>query len=91
LEVHALHPVHRYTHYLPAAHPDAALDITGFQKSGLSNALSSTPSWPSALSRWFSAKGCASFGSHAGTVLLDDPDHGVQGDRVLHRRYTVKR
>ncbi|HTF48433.1 MAG TPA: dihydrofolate reductase [Pseudonocardia sp.] len=31
------------------------------------------------------------FGSHAGTVLLDDPDQVVQGDRVLHLHYTVKR
>ena len=31
------------------------------------------------------------FGRHAGTVLLDDPDQVVQGDRVLHLHYTVKR
>ncbi|WP_204301314.1 dihydrofolate reductase family protein [Actinoplanes campanulatus] len=31
------------------------------------------------------------FGSHTGTVLLDDPDTVVQGDRVLHLHYTVKR
>jgi dihydrofolate reductase len=31
------------------------------------------------------------FGSHAGTVLLDDPDQVVQGDRVLHLHYTVRR
>ena len=31
------------------------------------------------------------FGGHTGTVLLDDPDHVVRGDRVLHLRYTVKR
>ena len=29
--------------------------------------------------------------SHAGTVLLDDPDQVVKGDRVLHLHYTVKR
>jgi hypothetical protein len=31
------------------------------------------------------------FGSHTGTVLLDDPDRVVQGDRVLHLHYTVQR
>jgi dihydrofolate reductase len=31
------------------------------------------------------------FGSHAGTVLLDDPDQVVQGDRVLHLHFTVRR
>jgi dihydrofolate reductase len=31
------------------------------------------------------------FGSHAGTVLLEDPDTVVQGDRVLHLHYNVKR
>ncbi|MBN9113386.1 MAG: dihydrofolate reductase family protein [Pseudonocardia sp.] len=31
------------------------------------------------------------FGSHTGTVLLDDPDQVVQGDRVLHLHYTVAR
>ncbi|MEV6347101.1 dihydrofolate reductase [Actinoplanes sp. NPDC051851] len=31
------------------------------------------------------------FGGHTGTVLLDDPDAVVQGDRVLHLHYTVKR
>jgi dihydrofolate reductase len=31
------------------------------------------------------------FGSHTGTVLLDDPDMVVQGDRVLHLHYTVNR
>ena len=31
------------------------------------------------------------FGSHTGTVLLDDPDRVVQGDRVLHLHYTVRR
>jgi dihydrofolate reductase len=36
-------------------------------------------------------EGVRFFGSHTGTVLLDDPDHVVQGDRVLHLRYTVKR
>ena len=30
------------------------------------------------------------FGSHTGTVLLDDPDQVVHGDRVLHLHYTVK-
>lgn len=29
------------------------------------------------------------FGNHHGTVLLDDPDLVVQGDRVLHLHYTV--
>jgi hypothetical protein len=28
------------------------------------------------------------FGRHAGTVLLDD---AIQGDRVLHLHYTVRR
>jgi dihydrofolate reductase len=36
-------------------------------------------------------EGVRFFGSHAGTVLLDDPDQVVQGDRVLHLRYRVKR
>jgi dihydrofolate reductase len=36
-------------------------------------------------------EGVRFFGSHAGTVLLDDPDHVVQGDRVLHLHYTVRR
>jgi hypothetical protein len=31
------------------------------------------------------------FGSHAGTVHLDDPDQVVQGNRVLHLHYTVRR
>lgn len=31
------------------------------------------------------------FGRHAGAVLLDDPDRIVQGDRVLHVHYTVRR
>jgi dihydrofolate reductase len=35
-------------------------------------------------------KGVRFFGGHAGTVLLDDPDRVVQGDRVLHLHYTVK-
>ena len=37
------------------------------------------------------SEGVRFFGSHAGTVLLDDPDHVVQGDRVLHLHYRVKR
>ena len=36
-------------------------------------------------------EGVRFFGSHVGTVLLDDPDQVVQGDRVLHLHYTVKR
>lgn len=28
---------------------------------------------------------------YTGTVLLDDPDAMIQGDRVLHLHYTVKR
>lgn len=35
-------------------------------------------------------QGVRYFGSHADTVLLDDPDQVVQGDRVLHLHYTVK-
>src|SRR5262249_59147643 len=31
------------------------------------------------------------FGSHAGTILLDDPDQVVRGDRVLHLHYTLHR
>jgi dihydrofolate reductase len=31
------------------------------------------------------------FGSHTGTVLLDDPDQVIQGDRVLHLHYRVRR
>jgi dihydrofolate reductase len=36
-------------------------------------------------------EGVRFFGSHTGTVLLDDPDQVVQGERVLHLHYTVKR
>lgn len=36
-------------------------------------------------------EGVRFFGGHAGTVLLDDPDRVVRGDRVLHLRYTVRR
>ena len=36
-------------------------------------------------------EGIRFFGSHTGTVLLDDPDMVVQGDRVLHLHYTVNR
>lgn len=36
-------------------------------------------------------EGVRFYGSHAGTVLLDDPDQVIQGDRVLHLHYTVKR
>ena len=36
-------------------------------------------------------EGVRFFGSHAGTVALDDPDQVVQGDRVLHLHYTVRR
>jgi dihydrofolate reductase len=36
-------------------------------------------------------EGVRFFGSHAGTVLLDEPDQVVQGDRVLHLHYAVKR
>jgi len=31
------------------------------------------------------------FGRHTSTVLLDDPDQVVRGDRVLHLHYTVRR
>jgi dihydrofolate reductase len=36
-------------------------------------------------------EGVRFFGSHAATVLLDDPYQVVRGDRVLHLRYKVKR
>jgi dihydrofolate reductase len=36
-------------------------------------------------------EGVRFFGSHAGTVLLDDPDQVVPGERVLHLHYTIKR
>src|SRR5436305_7383341 len=36
-------------------------------------------------------EGVRFFGSHTGTVLLDDPDQVVRGDRVLHLHYTVQR
>ena len=36
-------------------------------------------------------EGVRFFGSHTGTVLLNDPDQVVQGDRVLHLHYTVSR
>lgn len=34
-------------------------------------------------------EGVRFFGAHSGTVLLDDADRIVQGDRVLHLHYTV--
>jgi dihydrofolate reductase len=34
-------------------------------------------------------EGVRFFGAHTGTVLLDDADQIVQGDRVLHLHYTV--
>ena len=36
-------------------------------------------------------EGVRYFGDHAGAVLLDDPDQVIQGDRVLHLHYTVRR
>ena len=36
-------------------------------------------------------EGVRFFGSHTGTVLLDDADQVIRGDRVLHLRYTVRR
>jgi dihydrofolate reductase len=36
-------------------------------------------------------EGVRFFGSHAGTVRLEDPDQVVQGDRVLHLHFTVER
>jgi len=36
-------------------------------------------------------EGVRFFGSHTGVVELGDPDVVVQGDRVLHLRYTVRR
>jgi dihydrofolate reductase len=36
-------------------------------------------------------EGIRFFGSHTGTVLLNDPDMVIQGDRVLHLHYTVNR
>lgn len=36
-------------------------------------------------------EGVRFFGAHTGTVLLDDADQVVQGDRVLHLHYTVRR
>ena len=36
-------------------------------------------------------EGVRFFGSHTGTVLFNDPDQVVQGDRVMHVHYTVKR
>jgi hypothetical protein len=38
---------------------------------------------------WTRGVGGDFFGSHSGTVLLDDPDMVVQGTRVLHLHYTV--
>ncbi|MCW0214777.1 MAG: dihydrofolate reductase family protein [Pseudonocardia sp.] len=35
-------------------------------------------------------EGVRFFGNHTGTVLLDDPDQVVRGDRVLHLHYTVR-
>jgi dihydrofolate reductase len=36
-------------------------------------------------------EGVRFFGDHTGTVLLDDADRIVPGDRVLHLHYTVRR
>jgi dihydrofolate reductase len=36
-------------------------------------------------------EGVRFFGGHSGTVLLDDPDMIVRGDRVVHLHYTVRR
>jgi hypothetical protein len=36
-------------------------------------------------------EGVRFFGSHAGAVLLEDPDQVVRGDRVLHLHYAVQR
>jgi dihydrofolate reductase len=36
-------------------------------------------------------EGVRFFGGHTGTVLLDDPDRVVRGDRVLHLHFTVRR
>ncbi|HEY2190825.1 MAG TPA: dihydrofolate reductase [Actinomycetospora sp.] len=36
-------------------------------------------------------EGVRFFGGHTGTVLLDDPDRVVPGDRVLHLHHTVRR
>lgn len=36
-------------------------------------------------------EGVRYFGGHVGTVLLDDPDRVVRGDRVLHLHHTVRR
>ena len=36
-------------------------------------------------------EGVRFFGGHTGTVLLNDPNQVVQGDRVMHVHYTVKR
>ena len=36
-------------------------------------------------------EGVRFFGGHTGTVLLDDPDQVVRGDRVLHLHYTIRR
>jgi dihydrofolate reductase len=36
-------------------------------------------------------EGVRFFGDHTGTVLLDDPDQVVRGDRVLHLHYVVRR
>lgn len=35
-------------------------------------------------------EGVRFFGAHTGTVLLDDPDAVVQGDRVLHLHFKIK-
>src|SRR5256885_6465600 len=40
---------------------------------------------------WRVGRGVRFFGSHAGTVLLDDPDQVIHGHRVLHLHYTMKR
>ncbi|GAA4890337.1 hypothetical protein [Actinomycetospora straminea] len=36
-------------------------------------------------------EGVRFFGAHTGTVLLEDPDAVVRGDRVLHLHDTVRR
>ena len=35
-------------------------------------------------------EGVRFFGRHTGTVLLDDPDVVIPGNRVLHLRYRVR-
>jgi hypothetical protein len=66
-----------------ADHPGAPFHTAGFVEAGIALAMEVAPV--------VLGEGVRFFGSRAGTVLLDDPDQVVRGDRVLHLHYTVQR